>query len=473
MDLVTDEPPANPLTKAEATFLHERGKEHLAWGLGYAKKGMPQTASYHYGYGGAAREIATRYSRNPRQRRKIEWILLRDGHQIFVAPREIDVMDRLHRIQSQSIDWAIKHEGYDIAKAVEGRIVATYSGKYGGRLFNNPLTRRETAQALRHSRGLLRQAYQPGVPRTHADFTMGEAHGVATMARAFGPKQARGYAGRTMLRAQGFGPKRYERNPMKLLTLADRKRLPPLGSQEAKGMDAVVQVKFFTPDSNWTWYATEFDGDDTFFGLVKGFESELGYFSLSELQSARGPMGLPVERDKFFKPTPLNQLERSNPKGKTSKKNPICGRCRKSFRSWQDYVAHRPACKAARLNPSRSKKVTMSLEQFARLVKKQNDPKLWANFIAKIKAYKKWTHGSLPKSVSVEAKDVPGVSGIWMTFDMGKTPETTYSMPGGAKRKGLWKHEWKSHPRLKGDPQAGLLITQLGGGNKVTDFLRG
>ena len=76
-----------------------------------------------------------------------------------------------------------------------------------------------------------------------------------------------------------------------------RKKLPPLGTQEHLGRQAVAYVKFFTPDSNWTWYATEFDGKDLLFGLVDGFEKELGYFSLSELQSVRGPLGLPIERD--------------------------------------------------------------------------------------------------------------------------------------------------------------------------------
>jgi hypothetical protein len=95
---------------------------------------------------------------------------------------------------------------------------------------------------------------------------------------------------------------------MKLLTKEIRKRLPPLYSQDNKGLDPVAHVKFFTPDASWTWYAAEFDGDDTFFGLVDGFEKELGYFSLSELQSVRGRLGLPVERDLYFKPTPLKEL---------------------------------------------------------------------------------------------------------------------------------------------------------------------
>ncbi len=93
---------------------------------------------------------------------------------------------------------------------------------------------------------------------------------------------------------------------MKLLTKALRKKLPPLYSNEELGMEAIAQVKFFTPDSNWTWWATEFDGEDRFFGLVEGFEKELGYFSLSELESVHGPMGLPIERDLYFDPVPLS-----------------------------------------------------------------------------------------------------------------------------------------------------------------------
>ena len=95
---------------------------------------------------------------------------------------------------------------------------------------------------------------------------------------------------------------------MKLLTKEIRRRLPPLYENEERGLDALAIVKFFTPDSSWTWYASEFDGEDLFFGLAVGFEPELGYFRLSELTSIRGKLGLPVERDKFFKPTPLGKL---------------------------------------------------------------------------------------------------------------------------------------------------------------------
>jgi len=95
---------------------------------------------------------------------------------------------------------------------------------------------------------------------------------------------------------------------MKLMTQEVRKKLPPLYSQEKLGRKAVAKVKFFTPDSSWTWWATEFDGQDTFFGLVEGHERELGYFSLAELESVHGPMGLAIERDLHWQPKTLEEI---------------------------------------------------------------------------------------------------------------------------------------------------------------------
>ena len=95
---------------------------------------------------------------------------------------------------------------------------------------------------------------------------------------------------------------------MQLLTKELRLKLPKLGETSEQGMDALAVVKFFTPDSSWTWYATEFDGEDIFFGLVDGLYLEFGTFSLSELQKVRGKLGLPIERDLWFEPTPLAVL---------------------------------------------------------------------------------------------------------------------------------------------------------------------
>jgi hypothetical protein len=107
-------------------------------------------------------------------------------------------------------------------------------------------------------------------------------------------------------------------NALELLPKWVQARLPKLRATE-KESDPIAHVKFFTPDSDWTWYAFEGgaetgpepeDNDFVFFGFVDGFYPELGYFTLNELQSARGPMGLRIERDLYFEPTPYSQLPR-------------------------------------------------------------------------------------------------------------------------------------------------------------------
>jgi hypothetical protein len=124
------------------------------------------------------------------------------------------------------------------------------------------------------------------------------------------------------------------RNPGRQPLLDDETRahLPTLYSTDEQGLEALAQVKFFTPDSNWTWYATEgspvdedgfYDTDKEkvdfiFFGLVAGHEVELGYFALSELEEARGPLGLPIERDLHFTPTALRELKALHERGRAA-----------------------------------------------------------------------------------------------------------------------------------------------------------
>ena len=69
-----------------------------------------------------------------------------------------------------------------------------------------------------------------------------------------------------------------------------------------------------TPDAGWTWYVTEGVADDAhddyeFFGYVIGLYKEWGYFTLHELKTVRGALGLPVERDLSFEPTPMSKLK--------------------------------------------------------------------------------------------------------------------------------------------------------------------
>lgn len=91
---------------------------------------------------------------------------------------------------------------------------------------------------------------------------------------------------------------RNSRDPAHVLMPAEIAHwLPPLYATE-NAADPIAYVKLFTPDSSFTWYVVEYDPEQRLcFGLVVGRERELGYFSLTELEALRGPLGLPVERD--------------------------------------------------------------------------------------------------------------------------------------------------------------------------------
>ncbi len=70
-------------------------------------------------------------------------------------------------------------------------------------------------------------------------------------------------------------------------------------------------VKLFTPDANCTWLLTVLDPQgDNAFGLCDlgmGFP-ELGAVSIRELEALRGPLGLPIERDLYWTPKPLETI---------------------------------------------------------------------------------------------------------------------------------------------------------------------
>lgn len=91
---------------------------------------------------------------------------------------------------------------------------------------------------------------------------------------------------------------------MRLMTKALEKRFSEVGSQESN-KDPVVVAKFFNPAGAGTWYATEYDPRSRiFFGYVSIFgdwNDEWGYFSLDELSSYKGPFGLGIERDLYWK----------------------------------------------------------------------------------------------------------------------------------------------------------------------------
>jgi hypothetical protein len=97
---------------------------------------------------------------------------------------------------------------------------------------------------------------------------------------------------------------------MSLLTKSQIKKIPNLYATESTPLsDKLVMAKIFHPSCSWTWYVIEFDGRDTCWGLVSGHENEFGYFSLSEISQAVGPLGLTPERDRWFNPTRVGDLE--------------------------------------------------------------------------------------------------------------------------------------------------------------------
>ena len=102
---------------------------------------------------------------------------------------------------------------------------------------------------------------------------------------------------------------------MQLLTEELKEKIPALYSQENEA-DPMVYIKYFDPVGSWTWYVTEGeerDGDFLFFGFVIGFDAELGYFTLNELETAKnnvsGIQAMPIERDLYFTPCRLSKVK--------------------------------------------------------------------------------------------------------------------------------------------------------------------
>ena len=85
----------------------------------------------------------------------------------------------------------------------------------------------------------------------------------------------------------------------------------PLGaySQREDWRDAPVNIKLFDAFGSWTWYITEYDPtEDIAFGLVKGFDTELGEIYIPELRElTQGPVPR-IERDLHWRPLPLGEV---------------------------------------------------------------------------------------------------------------------------------------------------------------------
>ena len=102
----------------------------------------------------------------------------------------------------------------------------------------------------------------------------------------------------------------------KLMTKDLADTIPALCANEnVEDYDTVLApAKLYSPYTGWTWYITEMDpATGLCFGLVEGFETELGYFSLDELAEATVLCGVPaVERDLYWEPQILGEIRRQS-----------------------------------------------------------------------------------------------------------------------------------------------------------------
>lgn len=89
------------------------------------------------------------------------------------------------------------------------------------------------------------------------------------------------------------------------------KQIPKLYETEEQN-DPIAYVKLFL--DGWTWYITEIsiDEDIAFGYVVSPFESELGYFSINEIQTIKNSLGIGVERDLYFKPCKLSTIKKAS-----------------------------------------------------------------------------------------------------------------------------------------------------------------
>jgi hypothetical protein len=96
---------------------------------------------------------------------------------------------------------------------------------------------------------------------------------------------------------------------MKLFTKAIRDKLVSNHRQQDGTKSFRAVVKLFNPTGAGTWYLSELDPEtNVAFGVCQIHEKEFGYVSIDELSEYKGAFGLGIERDKYFKPTKLEDL---------------------------------------------------------------------------------------------------------------------------------------------------------------------
>ena len=98
----------------------------------------------------------------------------------------------------------------------------------------------------------------------------------------------------------------------KLMTNELGKKIPSVGAHEnVEDTDSVIAIaKLFSPYNCWRWYITEWNAETGLcFGLVEGFETEWGYFDLTELAETTVFGDVPaIERDLYWEPKTIGEI---------------------------------------------------------------------------------------------------------------------------------------------------------------------
>lgn len=96
----------------------------------------------------------------------------------------------------------------------------------------------------------------------------------------------------------------------KLMTEELASVLPAMYATEDE-RDPVARVHYFSSTGGWDWYLVEYDpATGEAFGLVCGFETEWGCFSIREMEEVNRAHGYNIiERDVCFAPRSASALE--------------------------------------------------------------------------------------------------------------------------------------------------------------------
>jgi len=98
----------------------------------------------------------------------------------------------------------------------------------------------------------------------------------------------------------------------RLITKEIGEKIPPMYANDSteKPDEVEAVVRLFSIITDWTWYIPEWaPNSGVCFGLVDGFEAELGYFDPTELSEVVVADTVPaVERDLCWEPKTLGEI---------------------------------------------------------------------------------------------------------------------------------------------------------------------